>query len=130
MYGVDGDVRGKLIEGMADEIGVNGLDGADSLGRLDGKTSNTGNTVAFVGSDGLNVGGDAGAGGGVETGDGQNDGRGGGHETTVKQRRAQVKFTFGGVGSTADGTVSRRWIRETEVIDRGTNLLDSSMLIC
>lgn len=69
-----GQVFGEAVEGLAEGFRRNRLDAADALGGLDGEGRDGGDSVDAVGGEDFEVGGDAGAGGGIETGDGEGDG--------------------------------------------------------
>src|ERR1035441_1369555 len=77
------------------------MDPADSLSGLHGQAGNTGNAIAFLGSDHLDVGRNTGPGGGVEPGDGQYDRGCGRHLVTVNQRGAAGELQASGLPSRA-----------------------------
>jgi hypothetical protein len=60
-------------EGLSEEGGSDGRDGGDAEGGLHGKCCDGGDAEEAVSGEGLEVSRDAGAGGGVEAGDGESD---------------------------------------------------------
>lgn len=68
-----GQVFGQAVEGLAEGFRGNRLDAADSLSGLDGERRDGGDSVEAVGGEDFEVGCDAGAGGGIEAGDGKGD---------------------------------------------------------
>ena len=74
------EIGGEVVEGSLEEGWIDGLNLADAEGGLDGEGGEGGGSEEAVGGEGLEIGGDAGAAGGIVAGDGQQraDIRGGG----------------------------------------------------
>jgi len=77
------EVGGEVVEGAAQETWVYRLKFGDAEGGLDGKRGDGGGAVEAMSGEGLEVGGDAGAGGGIVACDGEEGGFGGGRNGQI-----------------------------------------------
>jgi hypothetical protein len=73
MDGCDGDVRREFLKGLGNNARIDGFNPSDAGSRLYSDGREAGDAIASMGGDGLNVGSDARARGGVKAGDAQYD---------------------------------------------------------
>src|SRR5207302_2491116 len=88
-------VRSEFVQGIGEQLWVNWFHSAHTCSGLDGQRGNSSQTIAAVSGNGLYVGGNPGAGRGIEARNGQHHWRSLGHEANVSESTAIANSLFG-----------------------------------